>query len=223
MSARPLQNRVTPDGDIVACPERGTMLGNRGGRFHGADQRLGRRRWHSRQWICCVLAFKGRRRPVMAPRSYTELFFLDEAVALSAGHRPCFECRRAAATQFAELWNRCRDRSGRAAAGAMDDQLHGERLDANGGKPTWRARVADLPDGTFVRWPLLGTASGPATALLLAGRVRPWSWAGYGAGEAVPSEATVAVLTPRSIVAVLGAGYLPVLHSSVTGNTDMQH
>jgi hypothetical protein len=219
MSARPLQNRVTPDGDIVACPDRGTMLGNRGGRFHGPGQRLGRRRWHSRQWICCVLEFKGRRRPVMAPRSYTELFFLDEAVALSAGHRPCFECRRAAAIRFAELWNRCLDQPGRATAGAMDDQLHGERLTTAGGKPIWRARVADLPDATFVRWPQIGTATSTTSALLLGGQVRPWTWAGYGASEVVPVDATLDVLTPRSIVAVLGAGYQPVLHSSVLGNS----
>ena len=106
----PLANRVDPSGAIQAVAARGTLMGNRGGRIHlaadpetGEGPRLGRRRWASRQWICCVLAFKGRRRQVMGP-GYTELFFLDEATALAAGHRPCFECRRAEALAFAEAW-----------------------------------------------------------------------------------------------------------------------
>ncbi|MEL6871445.1 MAG: hypothetical protein AAFO62_01345, partial [Pseudomonadota bacterium] len=86
---------MRPDGEIVAIPERGTVMGNRGGRIHTPDKTLSRRRWASRHWICCVLEFRGRHREVMAPRSYTELFFLDEATAFAAGHRPCFECRRA--------------------------------------------------------------------------------------------------------------------------------
>ena len=98
----PLQNRVTPFGDIAAVSARGGMMGNRGGRLHGPERRLGRRRWASRAWICCELAFRGRQRVVMG-ESYTELFFLDEAVALAAGHRPCFECRRREARAVAGL------------------------------------------------------------------------------------------------------------------------
>src|SRR5262249_5883937 len=99
----PLQNRVTPFGALVATSARGTIYGNRGGRFHRDDRTLGTRRWASRQWICCVLSFKGRRHEVWG-RRYTALFFVDEVTALAAGHRPCFECRRAAATAFAEGW-----------------------------------------------------------------------------------------------------------------------
>ncbi|MEO1001299.1 MAG: hypothetical protein AAFW69_11970, partial [Pseudomonadota bacterium] len=99
----PLQNRVTPFGEIEADPARGLWLGNRGGRFHRDDRTLGRRRHASRAWIYCVLNFKGRRRAVMGP-GYTELFFLDEPTALAAGHRPCFECQRARAIAFAEAW-----------------------------------------------------------------------------------------------------------------------
>ena len=98
-----LQNRVTPRGEITAHPARGTMMGNRGGRLHDEARRLGARRWVSRAWICCVIAFRGRRRRVMGA-GYTELFFLDEAVALAAGHRPCAECRCAAFDAFREAW-----------------------------------------------------------------------------------------------------------------------
>jgi hypothetical protein len=209
--AMPLQNRVSPEGDIIACAERGIMFGNRGGRIHGPDRQLGTKRWHSKQWICCVLAFKSRRRPVMAPNRYTELFFLDEATALSAGHRPCFECRREAATQFATLWNAARGLPGRAAALAMDVQLHGERVASTGAKRTWLAPSADLPDATFVRWAQAGS---PQIGMLLAQRFRPWSFAGYGAALDLPADAALEVLTPKSIVTVLGAGYRPVLHSS---------
>jgi hypothetical protein len=210
----PLQNRVTPDGEIVAVAARGTMFGNRGGRIHGADQRLGAKRWHSKQWICCILAFKGRRRPVMAPNRYTELFFLDEATALSAGHRPCFECRREAAMQFATLWNATRELPGRAAAGDMDDQLHRERVSAQGAKPVWTAHCRDLPNAVFVRWPHAPAGVPPVTGMLLAGRIHPWSFNGYGAALPVAPDIPLEVLTPPSSVRVLGAGYLPVLHSS---------
>src|SRR5947199_10356022 len=98
----PLQNRVTPFGELIAISARGTMFGNRGGRFHRDDRTLGARRWASRQWICCVLSFKGRRHSVWGPTSYTDLFFLDEVTALAAGHRPCFECLRADANASAD-------------------------------------------------------------------------------------------------------------------------
>ncbi len=98
----PLQNRVTPFGELAVTPARGTLMGNRGGRIHSDSRTLGRRRWASRQWICCVLKFKNRQRDVWG-RYYTELFFLDEVTAFAAGHRPCFECRRKDAEQFCSL------------------------------------------------------------------------------------------------------------------------
>ncbi|MEL7303179.1 MAG: hypothetical protein AAGJ53_05760, partial [Pseudomonadota bacterium] len=135
MGSRPLQNRVRPDGEIVAISERGTMMGNRGGRIHTTDKTLSRRRWASHHWICCVLEFRGRQREVMAPRSYTELFFLDEATAFAAGHRPCFECRRADANRFAEVFAETRSDSDsgdtvkttRATVAEIDAVLHAER------------------------------------------------------------------------------------------------
>src|SRR5688572_12995054 len=149
----PLQNRVTPEGEIVATPHRGLMMGNRGGCFHLPSRTLGARRWATRQWIACVLEFKGRHRPtMMQPNRYTELFFLDEATALAAGHRPCFECRRRDAERFAELWAGVQGRTERERAPAMDDALHAERLDTARRKVTFRARRADIPSGAFVRY-----------------------------------------------------------------------
>src|SRR4249919_3303351 len=129
----PLQNRVTPEGDIIATPHRGLMMGNRGGAFHLPDRTIGHRRWASRQWIACVLEFKGRHRAVMMqPNRYTELFFLDEATALAAGHRPCFECRRRDAETFAGFWQEAFKRPKRPRADEMDLVLHAERLNGRG-------------------------------------------------------------------------------------------
>src|SRR5262245_8710709 len=143
----PLQNRVNPFGELFATPARGTMFGNRGGRFHRDDRTLGRRRWSSRQWICCVLSFKGRRHPVWRER-YTALFFLDEVTALAAGHRPCFECRRADATAFAQKWAEAKG-GPIPHAPEMDVVLQPERLDGRA-KRTHEMRADHLPDGAFV-------------------------------------------------------------------------
>src|SRR5665647_109876 len=142
----PLQNRVTPFGELTISPARGTLMGNRGGRFHSDERRLTARRWASRQWICCVLDFKGRQRDVWG-RFYTELFFLDEVTALAAGHRPCFECRRADAVTFAE---KISETSSRASAPEMDRVLHDERL-AGRDKRVHPYFLDDLPDGVVLR------------------------------------------------------------------------
>ena len=144
----PLQNRVNPFGELFATPARGTLFGNRGGRFHTDAKTLTARRWASRQWICCVLDFKGRQRDVWG-RFYTELFFLDEPTALAAGHRPCFECRRKDAEAFAESWRKAQRLATRPYAPEMDEVLHRERLQGRG-KRTHRRAIDTLPDGAFV-------------------------------------------------------------------------
>ena len=151
----PLRNRVTPEGEIIATAYRGLLMGNRGGAFHLPDQTLGPRRWATTQWIACVLQFKGRHRQVMQPNRYTELFFLDEATALAAGHRPCFECRRADADRFAELW--AQDARRRTSVWPRALPPWTKRCTpsvsiARGGKRTFRARGVDLPSGAFVRY-----------------------------------------------------------------------
>ncbi len=173
-------------------------MGNRG-ILHDDRRTLGRRRWTHKAWICCVTEFRGRRRQVMAPGRYTELFFLDEAVALAAGHRPCFECRRAAAKSFAACWG------GTPRAPDMDRVLHAERL-AGKRQQTRRCGLAALPDGAFVRleddaWLVRGP-------LLL--RYTP---AGYDAAVTRPAGA-VETLTPPAALRALSAGYAPLLHPS---------
>ena len=206
----PLQNRVTPEGEVVATPHRGLMMGNRGGAFHLPDQTLGLRRWATRQWIACVLEFRGRHREVMQPNRYTELFFLDEATALAAGHRPCFECRRAAAERFAELWACTQGRARRERAPAMDEVLHAERVDGERRKVTYRARRGDIPSGAFVRYARDGRAR---SYLIVGNHLLAWHPSGY-TSLVMPAHVgdEVEVLTPRSIVAVLSAGYRPMLH-----------
>ena len=129
----PLQNRVTPTGEIVADLGRGLLMGNRGC-LHGPDRRLGVARWRSKLWICCVLDWKGVRRDPMPPGRWTALFFLDEATALAAGHRPCAYCRRADFVAFAEAWRGAHRLAQRPHAAEIDARLHAERVD----EPDWR-------------------------------------------------------------------------------------
>ena len=196
-----LQNRVTPRGEIVAHPARGMMMGNRGGRLHDAARALGTRRWVSSAWICCAIAFRGRRRSVMGV-GYTELFFLDEAVALAAGHRPCAECRRAAFAAFRDAWG---EAHGPARAPAIDAALHRARVRRDRTQITTRMAMREAPDGAFVE------VGGPALVL---GRVLvPWQPAGYSAPIPRP-QGEVEVLTPAPTLGALRAGYAPVLHAS---------
>lgn len=201
----PLQNRVTPFGELVALPARGLFMGNRGGRIHTDAKTLTERRWASRQWICCVLEFKGRQRDVWG-RFYTELFFLDEATALAAGHRPCFECRRKDAQAFAEAWRKAKRLQAPPRAGEMDDVLQAERLDGRA-KRLSRRNIDSLPDGAFV------VIDGETYAVC--GRaLLHWTPAGYDSRKTRPRDATVNVLTPPAILAVLTAGYEPRWHPS---------
>ncbi|WP_061847525.1 hypothetical protein [Bradyrhizobium sp. DOA1] len=203
VAARPLQNRVTPTGDIIATPHRGLFTGNRGIIHDPATKTLLKKRWSSPAWITCLCEFRGWRRPVMARRSWTELFFLDEATAFAAGHRPCFFCRRDDAKRFRAAWEAGNGASG-VSAKAMDAVLHRERLD-RGRKRLHPLPVplADLPDGAMVQ-------QGEECFLVAQGRVLLWSPAGYSAVEREPSEA--ALLTPPSTLRTLRAGYASVLH-----------
>ena len=164
-NSRPPQNRVDPFGEFHAVPERGAVMGNRGGRLHRDDRTLAGRRWTSKRWIVCVCAFKGRRE--VWGRGYSELFFLDEPTALAAGHRPCFECRRASAKAFLASF------PGRpSGADAMDESLHRERVE-NRRKRLTRARLGDLPEGAMI------ARDGRAYAVRC-GMLWPWSFDGYG-------------------------------------------
>jgi hypothetical protein len=201
----PLQNRVDPFGELSAEPARGTLMGNRGGRFHTPARTLTARRWASRQWICCVLTFKGRHRDVWG-QFYTELFFLDEPTALAAGHRPCFECRRQDAENFSQYWRKALGKRRRPRAAEMDQVLHRERLDGRA-KRRQRRSIDGLPDGVFIA--LDGTAFALRGDALLR-----WTPEGYNARMPRPRRVIVEVLTPPAIIAVLSAGYRPRWHPS---------
>jgi len=201
----PLQNRVDPFGELVATPARGLLFGNRGGRIHTDEKTLTTRRWASRQWICCVLKFKNRQRDVWG-RYYTELFFLDEPTALSAGHRPCFECRRKEAEEFAEKWRRTFKLRLRPHAPKMDERLHAERLDGRA-KRLHRRKLDDLPDGAFV-------ALEEGAFAVRGNSLLRWTPQGYDARKRRPRGVTVDVLTPPAVLGVLKAGYAPRWHPS---------
>lgn len=203
-----LQNRVTPFGEIVADPARGLFMGNRG-ILHGSDQRLGRARWRHPHWVTCVLVHKDWHREVMQPNNYTELFFLDEATALAAGHRPCALCRRPAYNAFRAALSTGLSREDPPSAVALDRMLHRARI-ADGTREQRRfdAVLEAMPDGVMVRF-----RSESSVAWLVAGdHLLRWRPGGYDARERRPLHRRVAVLTPKPTVLAMQNGYRALLH-----------
>lgn len=197
----PLQNRVLPTGEITQQPWRGTLMGNRG-ILHDDAQRLTPRRWQHPHWVTCVLRYKDWHRPVMTPHRYTELFFLDEAAALAAGHRPCGLCRRADYTRFRRLWA--------AAHGANplehdDRMLHAARVTRTRQHIRHTAPLATLPDGCMI-W------HAGAAHLVWGQHLLTCAAGAYTARLPRPKGGTATVLTPAPTVATLSQGYQPALH-----------
>jgi len=203
----PRQNRVTPHGELIAVPDRGLFWGNRGALLD-RESRVAR---YSRgqAWAICVLSFKGRRRQQWTPGRLTELYFLDEATGLAAGHRPCGECRYHEYQAFKRAWARSvsANRGGVPGVKEIDARLHADRLAGPGVRRTYQAPLAGLPPGTMVD-------IGGAPRLVHDGRLLAWTPGGYRAGAAGAPGGPVTVITPRATVAVLAAGYQPVLHPS---------
>jgi hypothetical protein len=204
----PLQNRVNPNGVIFATSARGTFMGNRGRALHN-DRREIVRPFDGQRWITCLLDFRGRRRHVMSPGLYTELFFLDEAVALAAGHRPCAECRRERFRAFVNSWKEAArmDNAISLLAPEIDRELHHARVDAQREKVTHQALLESLPDGCFVQ-------IGQDSYLVWEQALLMWTPEGYAKKERQPIGLTVAVLTPEPTVRCLRRGYLPEIHKS---------
>jgi hypothetical protein len=201
----PLQNRVTPSGEIIATAHRGLFTGNRGIIHDPNTKTLLSKRWASKAWLACVCEFRGRRREVMGGRSWTELFFLDEATAFAAGHRPCFFCRRDDAVRFRAAWEEG-NRVENLRAAEIDATLHRERL--SGGKKRLHALpmpVDELPDGAMLQ-------EGAESYLIVKGRALLWSPGGYREAPNAIKDATL--LTPPSTLRALSAGYRPLLHPS---------
>jgi len=201
----PLQNRVTPTGDIIATPHHGLFTGNRGIIHDPSTKTLLKKRWSTPAWLTCVCEFRGRRREVMATQSWTELFFLDEATALAAGHRPCFHCRRFDANRFRTAWQ-AGNHVEHVSLHDIDAVLHQERLD-HGQKRLHALPIPlhQLPDGAMVK-------EAEESFLLSQSRVFLWSPAGYIRAAREPKDAML--LTPPSILRALIAGYRPALHPS---------
>ncbi|MBY0527480.1 MAG: hypothetical protein K2R98_29055 [Gemmataceae bacterium] len=207
----PRRNRVTPFGEIVATPELGMFMGNRGV-LHDEAGNI-RRAWQVKRWLLCLLEFRGRHRAVMTPGHYTELFFLDEATGLAAAHRPCFECRRERFLAFQAAWRtgRSRDRnSSLPAAGELDDRLHAERIGPDGTKGTFPANLVELPDGVILQQ----RAFRGEAYLLWRGSLMLWTPGGYRKKVSCRVDEEVLVLTPRSTMQAIRAGYAPEVHRS---------
>ncbi|WP_375691339.1 hypothetical protein [Pseudooceanicola sp. LIPI14-2-Ac024] len=203
----PLQNRVLPTGEIAAIEARGTLTGNRGILDFDATGRLGTARWRSQAWISCTLIHpRGKYQGPRPVRSWTPLFFLDEAVALAAGHRPCAYCRRAAFAAYRDAWARATGAAPRAPA--IDRALHRARATRDRRQVRLTAVAADLPPGAMVLWQ-------DRPHLVAADALRPWHPAGYDAPVPRP-DGPVTVLTPAPSLAALAAGFRPELHQSAT-------
>jgi len=197
----PLQNRVTPFGEIVAEPWRGSLMGNRG-ILHDATGKLGSSRWRHANWVCCVTEFRGRHRLPTPPDEYTALFFWDEAAALAAGHRPCAQCRYADWRRFLAAWQAAGLPGVRAPE--VDRALHPARVTRDRRQVTHPAELSALPAGVFLTLPHAPDAP------LLKWQGQVWRWSGEGYAEAGRAgQGAVTVLTPAPTVAAIGAGYVP--------------
>lgn len=214
-NSMPHQNRVTPRSEIIATSARGVFMGNRG--ILHDETRTIRRHYVGRRWIICVTEFKGRKLVVMKPGAYTQLFFLDEATALAAGHRPCAECQRERFHDFRRHWAHAHARLDPAtlpSADTIDAALHRERISGDRWsgwqQVTYHEQLGSLPDGAFVALP-----HDPVAYLVCQGGLFPWSPEGYGKPSTRQADTVVQVLTPRSTVHTLHSGYQPVLHPSI--------
>lgn len=205
----PLQNRVNPFGGLDAVQARGAWLGNRG-ILHNDDKQIVSL-WRSKAWITCRLRFKGVRRVVFSPHTWSELFFLDEATAFAAGHRPCAYCRRERYSEFKQAW--CSENASLIAlpnppVAEIDLRLHAQRVTRGGMKVTYRERFGSLPGGTFI-------VRGRTPCLIWQGQLFPWSHKGYGHPVPTPApNSSATVLTPASIVAMFRKGFQPAVHPS---------
>jgi hypothetical protein len=198
-----LQNRVDPAGNFIRASARGAWMGNRGV-IHRNKEIV--KPFNHQAWIICALEFKGRKRKVMQPDRWTELFFLDEATAFSAGHRPCFECRREAALRFKSFWIKGNPQYGftmKTPISQIDAIIHTERIDAEKRKVTYRTMSSDVPDGTFIQL-------NENPYLLRDQKLHRWSPSGYTETIAIPEGTKLTVLTPKSIVNAFRAGYVPI-------------
>ncbi len=205
-----LQNRVDPFGNLIKTQSRGSWMGNRG-IIHNDKQEI-IRPFKLKAWLICKLEFKGRKRKVMSPDRYTELFFLDEATAFAAGHRPCFECRRDSFNKFKSLWlkgNPEYNFNERTPMQKIDNILHGERMNKDRLKVTFEENIHNIPNGTFILF-------NKNPFLVFNNLMFRWLPFGYDKGISLSETDKLTVLTPRSVVNTFYAGYVPQIAVSAS-------
>lgn len=203
----PLQNRIDPWGNIIATTARGTLLGNRGILHNGKKQIV--KTYQHQSWVTCRLKFKNIKRKLMTPNNYTELFFLDEATAFSAGHRPCCECRRERYLEFKDYWVKANlnKQTNDVKISIINKLMHKDRIN-KGVKITHRANLKELPDGTIFSYK-------SSAYLIFKPNIYLWSFEGYSFSKSVKVPAEVDVLTPKSIVNIFRLGFKPEIHKSI--------
>ena len=210
----PLQNRVDPFGALQSVSARGSLMGNRGV-LHNQEKNI-IRHWSTKAWVTCVLHYPGYERPVFESGAYSQLFFLDEATAFAAGHRPCGSCRRQRYREFKAQWLAANPgvvAGEKVAINAIDKVLHAERALRGGGKVTFDATTDTLPFGTFIQ-------KDEHAYLVADSALLPWSFHGYGQPVTLPEPGTpVTVLTPASIVALFRYGFRPQVDTSASLGT----
>lgn len=208
-----LRNRIDPAGQFHAVPDRGTLMGNRGILHDEQNQIV--RPWAHQHWVFCRLEFKVIKRPKpFSEGNYSELFFLDEATAFSAGHRPCNYCQRERTQEFKECWGKANlpvEQRSLQTLDALDKRLHKERAVRGGMKIVFSGNVDELPVGTMF------SHAGAMFAVCEAG-YRKWSFSGYGRTESIPTGTAVSILTPQSVVAAFRTGFVPQMHASASNN-----
>jgi hypothetical protein len=205
-----LQNRVDPRGALHAVADHGTLMGNRG-ILHDANNQIVKQ-WQHKSWVTCVLQFNGIKRTPFTPNNYSELFFLDEATSLAAGHRPCGYCQRPRYQLFKDAWfksNTSNEESALRSIGALDKAMHAERALPGGGKKTYASVLADLPLGTMFE------SDGVIFLNWSAGHL-PWSFKGYASPVKLPAATSVQVLTPLPVVRMFECGFTPMVHPTAT-------
>lgn len=207
----PLQNRIDPWGNLVAVKARGEFLGNRG-ILHDDDKNIVKP-WAHKNWVTCKLSFKGIKRELFGQNSYSELFFLDEATALAAGHRPCAHCRRQRYQEFKRFWGIAIGLTDAEAKSAsvqeIDKRLHLERANRSREKVLFNAKFSEVPEGAFI-------ALGDEAYLVWSGRLHKWSHHGYASAQQLsPNNQVVQVITPQTIVQMYQAGFKPLVHASI--------
>ena len=207
----PLQNRIDPWGDLVAIKARGEFLGNRG-ILHDDDKNIVKP-WAHKNWVTCELSFKGIKRELFGPNSYSELFFLDEATALAAGHRPCAHCRRQRYNEFKRFWGIAIGLldidTASVSSQEIDKRLHSERASRSREKILFNEKISEVPEGALI-------ALGDEVYLVWGGHIHKWSHHGYSSAQQLPSNnQVVQVITPQTIVQMYKVGFKPLVHASI--------